>query len=93
MHFKKCDLKTVAFIELVRKNLPVLVAFLGPQKLKKDVDLEKSLSYVFQAITLTRKKLEGRVPLIGFSGAPVRIINFVVFPTSLLIKVPLYTNI
>lgn len=40
------------------------------EKLKKDVDLEKSLSYVFQAITLTRIKLEGRVPLIGFSGAP-----------------------
>ena len=42
------------------------------QKLKKDVDLVKSLGYVFSAITLTRQKLEGKVPLIGFSGAPVR---------------------
>ena len=43
-----------------------------PQKLEKEVDLEKSLGYVFSAITLTRNKLEGKVPLIGFTGAPVR---------------------
>ena len=30
------------------------------------------LTYVFDAITLTRHKLEGKVPLIGFTGAPVR---------------------
>ena len=29
-----------------------------------------SLSYVYQAITLTRHRLEGRVPLIGFAGSP-----------------------
>ena len=29
------------------------------------------LSYVFDAITLTRKRLEGKVPLLGFTGAPV----------------------
>ncbi len=28
------------------------------------------LDYVFQAITLTRKELKGKVPLIGFTGAP-----------------------
>lgn len=33
-----------------------------------DVDLE--LDYVYKAITLTRRKLAGRVPLIGFCGAP-----------------------
>ncbi|MFZ3322130.1 MAG: uroporphyrinogen decarboxylase [Usitatibacter sp.] len=32
-------------------------------------DLE-SLKYVFDAIALTRKELNGRVPLIGFSGSP-----------------------
>lgn len=42
------------------------------QKLKKEVDLQRSLGYVFRAINLTRIKLEGKVPLIGFSGAPVR---------------------
>lgn len=29
------------------------------------------LLYVGEAITLTRHKIEGKVPLIGFSGAPV----------------------
>lgn len=29
------------------------------------------LSYVGDAITLTRHRIEGKVPLIGFTGAPV----------------------
>jgi uroporphyrinogen decarboxylase len=41
------------------------------EKLNKDVDVKKELQYVFEAITLTRHTLNGRVPLIGFSGAPV----------------------
>lgn len=36
----------------------------------KRVDVKKELSYVYKAITLTRRKLDGRVPLIGFVGAP-----------------------
>jgi uroporphyrinogen decarboxylase len=39
-------------------------------KLRAVVDVEKELSYVFHAITMTRTKLEGEVPLIGFCGAP-----------------------
>ena len=35
----------------------------------REPDLE-SLRYVFDAISLTRKELHGRVPLIGFSGSP-----------------------
>lgn len=42
------------------------------QQLQAKVDVYKELDYVFKAITLTRHKLEGKVPLIGFSGAPVR---------------------
>jgi len=38
-----------------------------------DVDVQQSLGYVFDAITLTRHRLDGRCPLIGFSGAPVSI--------------------
>lgn len=34
------------------------------------VDVATELDYVYKAITLTRKKLAGRVPLIGFCGAP-----------------------
>lgn len=37
-------------------------------KLNKDADVHKELGYVFEAITLTRQKLEGKVPLFGFCG-------------------------
>lgn len=40
--------------------------------LQPKVDVNKELGYVFKAITLTRHKLDGKVPLIGFTGAPVR---------------------
>ena len=40
------------------------------QILDKDVDVENELRYVYEAITLTRRKLAGRVPLFGFCGAP-----------------------
>ncbi len=39
--------------------------------LQLPVDVHKQLGYVFDAITLTRHRLQGRVPLIGFCGAPV----------------------
>lgn len=51
-----------------------------PEPLREEQDLERlrdpaaavaELDYVFQAITLTRQRLAGRVPLIGFAGAPV----------------------
>jgi len=38
--------------------------------LARDVDVAKELGYVYKAITMTRQKLQGRVPLIGFCGAP-----------------------
>lgn len=41
------------------------------QRLQAEVDVGKELGYVFKAITLTRHKIEGKVPLIGFTGAPV----------------------
>jgi len=39
-------------------------------KLPVVVDTEKELKYVYDAIALTRSKLQGEVPLIGFCGAP-----------------------
>ncbi|BEI93086.1 uncharacterized protein CcaverHIS019_0507140 [Cutaneotrichosporon cavernicola] len=39
-------------------------------RLPETVDVQKELGYVFDAITLTRQGLDGRVPLIGFCGAP-----------------------
>ena len=40
-------------------------------KLNTHVDVYKELGYVFDAITLTRHTLAGRVPLFGFCGGPV----------------------
>ena len=44
----------------------------------RDVDVEKELDYVYQAITLTRRKLRGRVPLFGFCGAPWTLLCYMV---------------
>ena len=38
--------------------------------LSRETDVSKELGYVYDAVTLTRTKLDGRVPLIGFSAAP-----------------------
>ena len=48
------------------------------QVLGKEVDVKKELGYVFEAISLTRKKLDGRVPLFGFCGAPFTILCYMV---------------
>lgn len=48
------------------------------KRLKTPVDVYKELNYVFEAITLTRHKLEGKVPLIGFSGAPWTLMTYMI---------------
>ena len=40
-------------------------------KLHRDTDVVRDLSYVMDAITMTRQALNGQCPLFGFSGAPV----------------------
>ena len=40
--------------------------------------LMKHLGYVFDALTLTKKTLAGRVPLIGFAGAPWTLLCYMV---------------
>jgi uroporphyrinogen decarboxylase len=44
----------------------------------KDIDPAKSLNYVMDAIRLTKEKLSGRVPLIGFSGSPWTLFAYMV---------------
>ena len=44
----------------------------------RETDVAKELSYVYEAITLTRKKLDGRVPLFGFCGAPWTLLCYMV---------------
>ncbi len=41
-------------------------------------NVEESLGYVMQALTLTKQELNGRVPLIGFAGAPYTILCYMV---------------
>ncbi len=41
-------------------------------------DVEEKLGYVFDALRLTKKELDGRVPLIGFAGAPWTLLCYMV---------------
>jgi uroporphyrinogen decarboxylase len=43
-----------------------------------DFDVEDRLGYVLEAIKITNKELDGRVPLIGFAGAPWTIFCYMV---------------
>jgi uroporphyrinogen decarboxylase len=53
-------------------------------KTQQDIDalridgVEESLKYVTDALSLTKKELNGRVPLIGFAGAPWTILCYMV---------------
>ncbi|PBP24661.1 uroporphyrinogen decarboxylase [Diplocarpon rosae] len=46
--------------------------------LSKKVNVAAELDYVYKAITLTRHKLKGRVPLFGFCGAPWTLLCYMV---------------
>lgn len=41
-------------------------------------DVENRLSYVMKALTMTKNELNGRVPLIGFAGAPWTLLCYMV---------------
>lgn len=41
-------------------------------------DLDEALGHVFEALSITRRKLNGRVPLIGFAGAPWTLMAYMV---------------
>jgi uroporphyrinogen decarboxylase len=68
-------------VQLIEKIGPVL-----PDPVKSAADLEKlcvpdvkdKLNYVFEALTLTKKTLDGAVPLIGFAGAPWTLLCYMV---------------
>jgi uroporphyrinogen decarboxylase len=53
-------------------------------KTKKDIDelatddVEEKLNYVSKALSLTKQELNGKVPLIGFAGAPFTILCYMV---------------
>jgi uroporphyrinogen decarboxylase len=47
-------------------------------KALKIIEPEKDLKYVLDAVKLTKKELDGRVPLIGFSGSPWTLLTYMV---------------
>jgi uroporphyrinogen decarboxylase len=68
-------------VQLVESRGPLL-----PEPIRSAADLERilipdvedRLSYVFDAIRLTKSYLNGRVPLIGFAGAPWTLLCYMV---------------
>jgi uroporphyrinogen decarboxylase len=44
----------------------------------KNIDPTSDLNYVLDAVSLTKKELDGRVPLIGFSGSPWTLLTYMV---------------
>ena len=68
-------------VEMVPGTGPVLPNPLNePSDLSRLIkpDVAKDLKYVGEAITLTRHKLEGKVPLIGFTGAPWTLMSYMI---------------
>lgn len=68
-------------VQLIESKGPLLP---DPIKSEKDLsrirvaDVQETLHYVFDAITLIKKELNGRVPLIGFAGAPWTLLCYMV---------------
>ena len=68
-------------VQLVEKIGPLLP---DPIKVAKDIerlqvpDIEEKLGYVTDAIRLIKQELNGRVPLIGFAGAPWTLLCYMV---------------
>ncbi len=68
-------------LELIESKGPV---FYNPVKSDEDINRLKKinpaeqLKFVLDAISLTKKELNGRVPLIGFSGSPWTLMTYMV---------------
>lgn len=68
-------------VQMVEGKGPLLP---DPVHTKKDLkklvvpDVHEKLGYVFDALSLTKKTLDGRVPLIGFAGAPWTLLCYMV---------------
>lgn len=69
-------------VEMIEKRGPVFPEPLRQPsdlaKLRKNVDVVNDLAYVFAAIRETRRKLDNRVPLYGFVGAPWTLMSYMI---------------
>ena len=68
----------VQLVEKVGPLLPHPIHTAEDLKTVKVPDVKDTLSYVFEAITLIKQELNGRVPLIGFAGAPWTVFCYMV---------------
>ncbi|MCB4757654.1 MAG: uroporphyrinogen decarboxylase [Elusimicrobia bacterium] len=62
-----------------KENGPEIAAKLNTEEdveRLRAVDADQSLSFVFEAIKITRKSLAGAVPLIGFAGGPFTLASY-----------------
>lgn len=57
---------------------PKTIKTIEEVNLLREADPQSDLSYVLEAITLVNKELNGRVPLIGFAGAPWTVFAYMV---------------
>lgn len=68
-------------LEFAKNEGPVIH---NPVRTKEDVDkliiadAEEATPYVMEAVKMIRKELNGRVPLIGFSGAPFTLASYMI---------------
>lgn len=65
-------------IEAKGPNFPKTVQTLEDINLLNTADIEDRLSYVFESLDIVKKDLNGRVPLIGFAGAPFTIFCYMI---------------
>lgn len=68
-------------IEFAQNEGPVIhnpIRTLADVKTLRLIEPEEDVSFVVEAVKLVRQKLNGRVPLIGFSGAPFTLASYIV---------------
>lgn len=68
-------------IEFAQNEGPVIhnpIRTLADVKTLRIIEPEEDVSFVVEAVKLVRQKLNGRVPLIGFSGAPFTLASYIV---------------
>lgn len=70
MHLKMIENKGPVFPNPIRNY--------EDAKQLKEIDPTKELKYVLDAVSLTKKNLNNRVPLIGFSGSPWTLLTYMV---------------
>ncbi|MDI3318657.1 uroporphyrinogen decarboxylase [Pinibacter soli] len=68
----------VELIESKGPNLPEPIKTTADLKRVRVPEVEETLGYVFDAIKLIKQQLNGRVPLIGFAGAPWTLLCYMV---------------